>query len=461
MRQEIISKIKSIAGRENCLHTRVARDIYGYDSSPFVHLPDLVVFAESTEQVAAILGLTHAEGIPLVPRGAGTCLSGGAVAFKGGISLVLTRMNKILDIDVLEQTALVETGVVNQDLQNTLAPLGFMFAPDPASQKVSTLGGNIGECAGGMRGVKHGVTKNHVLGLEVVLADGHIVQTGSLAPSQIFGPDMTGIFSGSEGTFGVITKAEVRLTPLPASKRTAMAAFSKLEQAGQAVSLIIAQGIVPTTLELMDQTMLKAVDDFLHLGFPQDAEALLLVEIDGEEVELDRQLEIISTQFKACSARSIQTAANAEEREKLWLARRSGNGALGRIKPAYMVQDVAVPRHRLPQLLQFVWETSCKYELIIAQMAHAGDGNLHPHLMYDPADADEYSRVLQAGEEIFRAALDMGGTVTGEHGIGLEKLEVMELQFTAQDLEFMQCIKSALDRDEMLNPGKVLPGSSE
>lgn len=457
MRKNLLRKLTDIVGRENCLDNPVAREIYGYDSSPFVHIPDLVVFPSTTKEISSIVQLAQNYKIPLVPRGAGTCLSGGAVALAGGISLVLTRMNRILNIDIEEQKALVESGVVNQDLQKALFPLGFMFAPDPASQTVSTLGGNIAECAGGMRGVKHGVTKNHVLGLEVVLDNADVVLTGSMSVNGCFGPDMTGLFNGSEGTFGIVTKAELKITALPKATRTAMASFAKLEQAGQAVSAIISHGIVPTTLELMDQSMLRAVDDFLNMGFPRDAEALLLLEIDGEESELDRQLSVIIKQFQHFSAKSIETASTAEERDKLWLARRSGNGALGRIKPAYMVQDVAVPRHKLPALLNFVQETGQKYGLLIAQMAHAGDGNLHPHLLYDPNDSEEYARVIEASNEIFHAALNMGGTVTGEHGIGLEKLNVISYQFSAQDLEFMRQIKNGMDPECLLNPGKMLP----
>ncbi|WP_366924417.1 FAD-binding protein [Metallumcola ferriviriculae] len=456
MQQSVISKLKSIVGKEDILTSKISREVYSYDSSPFIFEPDVVLFPESLEEVVEILQIAEKDAVPVVPRGAGTCLSGGAVPLNGGISLVLTKMTKILEVDTVNETALVEAGVPNLTLQKELQPVGFMFAPDPASQKVATIGGNVAECAGGIKGVKYGVTKDHVLGLEIVLAGGTVIHTGALAPAERFTPDLTGIFSGSEGTFGVITKCLVKLTKNPEAVRTMMAVFGSLDQAGEAVSTIIARGIIPTTLEIMDKNQLRAVDDFLHLGFPREAEAVLLLEVDGYEVEIDRQVDTISGIFQEKQASSVQRARDDAEREKLWLARRSGNGALGRIKPAYMVQDVTVPRHKLPEMLRFVSEMSNKYNIIITQMAHAGDGNLHPHLLYEPNDTEEYERVEKASREIFQKAIDMEGTLTGEHGIGLEKLPFMKMQFTQADLNFMEKVKRALDPNLSLNRGKVL-----
>lgn len=456
IQQHIISRLTHMVGEQNVLTSPRALEVYAYDSSPFIHPPDAVVFAENREQVTAVVKLAAEHSVPLVPRGAGTCLSGSAVPWHGGISLVLTKMNRILDIDPVAGTALVEPGVVNLDLQIAVEPYGLMFPPDPASQRAATIGGNIAQCAGGIRGVKFGVMKHHVLGLEVVLPDGEVITTGMLAPERQFAPDFTGIFHGSEGTFGVITKALLRLTPLPEKTMTASAAFTSLDEAGQAVSTIIAQGIVPTTLEILDNTLIKAVDDFLQLGLPRDAEALLLVEVDGFAVELDRQMDTIKKVFAANNARDFKMAASEEERQKLWLARRSGNGALGRIKPAYMVQDVTVPVHKLPEMLRFVAQVAEKYNIVIAQMAHAGDGNLHPHLLYNPDDPEEYRRVEEASREIFMKTLELEGTLTGEHGIGLEKLPYMYYAFSPEDLEFMAIVKKALDPTLYFNRGKVL-----
>ncbi|GAW93785.1 FAD-binding oxidoreductase [Calderihabitans maritimus] len=453
--RRVISQLKDIFGPPNVLTSKISMEAYAYDSSPFIHYPEAVVFADKVEQISQLMKLANREKIVVVPRGAGTSLSGGAVPVHGGIILVLNRFNRILEIDPVNEVAWVESGVTNLALQQAAASYGLMFGPDPASQKVATMGGNVAEGAGGIRGVKYGVTRDHLLGLEVVLPDGEVVMIGGLGKyvPQI---DLTGIFCGSEGTLGIITKILVKLIPLPEAIRTMMAVFGSLDKAGEAVSQIIARGIVPTTLEIMDQTMIRAVDDFINVGFPREAEAVLLIEVDGYEVEVDRQVESVVSICKEQGATDIRKATDEKERQDLWLARRSGNGALGRIKPAYMVQDVTVPRHKLPDMLRFVSDISKKYGIIIAQMAHAGDGNLHPHLLYDPFQPEELERVKQASHEIFTAALEMGGSLTGEHGIGMEKLEFMTQAFTANDLDFMEQVKRALDPHLVLNRGKVL-----
>lgn len=452
---KIVDRLKFIFGSVNVLTSKISMESYAYDSSPFTGHPEAVVFAESTDQVSQLMQLANPLGIAVLPRGAGTNLSGGCIPQYGGIVLAMNRLNKIIELDPVNETALVEPGVTNMALQKAAAIHNFMFAPDPASMRVATLGGNVAECAGGMRGVKYGVTRDHLLGLEIVLADGTIHQLGG---KNRFSPgiDLTGIFCGSEGTFGVITKILVKLVPLQESKRTMLAVFDDLHKAGETVSKMISHGIIPTTLELMDRTMIRAVDDFLQLGFPRDAMAVLLIEIDGCEQELARSAETITALCHENSALTVKQAANEEEREELWLARRSGNGALGRIKPAYMVQDVTVPRHMLPKMLSFVADIARKYNIVIAQLAHAGDGNLHPHLLFDPLDKDEQQRVEQAAADIFLAALDAGGTLTGEHGVGIEKKPYMKLAFSSEDMQFMQEIKLALDPKLVLNRGKII-----
>ncbi|MEW6622113.1 MAG: FAD-linked oxidase C-terminal domain-containing protein [Bacillota bacterium] len=455
MNSEIMGKLEKIVGRDDVLVSRLSLEMYAYDSSPFIHLPEAVVFPKSTAEVSEIMKLANKHNFKVVPRGAGTCLSGGAVPIYGGIVMALTKMDKILDIDIVNETALVESGVINLRLQQALDPLGYMFAPDPASQKVATIGGNVAECAGGIKGVKFGVTKEHVLGMEVVLPTGEVVMLGKLAGSSL-SPNLMGIFNGSEGTLGIITRVLVKLTKKPEDVRTMMAVFASLDKAGETVSTIISRGIVPTTLEIMDQTLVKAVDDFLNLGLPRNAEALLLIEVDGHEIEVDSQIETIVEICLEMGAAGYKKAENSEERESLWLARRSGNGALGRIKPAYMVQDITVPRSKLPEMFRLINSIGKKYSITIAQMAHAGDGNLHPHLLYDPADQEEYHRVELASEEIFKAALDLEGCLTGEHGIGMEKLKYMSLAFSEDDLAFKSKVKKILDPNMILNPGKVL-----
>lgn len=456
MTPDIINRLKKIVGNNDVLTSKISMEMYAYDSSPFIFQPGAVVFPESTEEVADIMRLGNETGIKVVPRGAGTCLSGGAVTPDRGIILVLTKMDKILDIDVINETALVETGVINLNLTKAVESMGYMFAPDPASLKVATIGGNVAECAGGIKGVKYGVTKEHVLGMEVVLPTGEIVQLGGFPNPADNRPNLAGIFNGSEGTFGVITKILVKLTKKPEAVRTMAAIFDSLDKAGEVVSAIISKGIIPTTLEIMDRASLRAVDDFLKLGFPKDAEALLLIEVDGYEVEVDEQIDTIAGICREMGASSYKKAENEAERENLWKARRSGNGALGRIKPAYMVQDATVPRSKLPEMFRKVTELGQKYNIIIAQIAHAGDGNLHPHLMYDPKDEAEHHRAEEASAEIFKAALDMEGCLTGEHGIGLEKLPYMELAFSKDDLEFKAKVKKILDPNSILNPGKVI-----
>ncbi|MEH0022997.1 MAG: FAD-linked oxidase C-terminal domain-containing protein [Desulfobacter sp.] len=457
----MVAGLIHILGPERVRHSPLAREMYAFDSSPFSCLPDVVAFPETTAEVAAVVGIAGDHGVSVMPRGAGTCLSGGAVPVKGGISLSLTRMNRILDIDPFSRTALVEPGVVNLDLQKALAPHGLMFPPDPASQKVATIGGNVAECAGGIQGARYGVTKNYVQGLELVLADGSTVCTGLLSQAETMGPDMTGIFNGSEGAFAVITKILVSLRPVPQSCRTALAAFPGLGQAARAVSGIISQGIIPTALELMDQAMLRAVDDYAGIGFPEDAEAVLLMEVDGFDADLDRQLDLMARICRENGAADVQKASGPAEREDLWRARRSGNGALGRIRPAYMVHDVTVPRNHVAALLTRIRDIGICHNIIIAQMAHAGDGNAHPHLLYYPDEPDIDRRLHDATADIFRAALELGGTISGEHGIGLEKQPFMGMQFSGEDLDFMEKIRACLDPHHRLNPGKILPAPKD
>ncbi|MDL2259955.1 FAD-binding protein [Deltaproteobacteria bacterium OttesenSCG-928-K17] len=454
--QEFIDQASRIVGRRNCFTDAVSIELYSYDSSPFIHRPDLAALPGSLEELSALMRLAAGHNVNVVPRGAGTSLSGGAVAKEGGLMLPLTRLNKIIKLDLLEETVVVEGGVVNLELQNYLAPHGYMFPPDPASQRSATIGGNIAENAGGPRGVKYGITKHHVTGLTLVLDDGSIARTGSLAESRS-APDLTGVFMASEGAFGIVAQAELKITPLPEAYRTILAVFDDLGNSGRAVSNIIAAGILPTAMEIMDHQLIVALEDYLHLGFPLDAEAMLLIELDGLGPELDGQMRAVFDICEKAGAVSLSTAKNSEERDRLWLARRSGNGAMGRIKPATIVQDVTVPISELSGMLSLVQTIAQKHNVTIVQMAHAGDGNLHPHLLYDPYDEAEYDRCLAASHDIFQAALDAGGALTGEHGIGLEKISVMDKQFNDDELAFMARIKSALNPDGRLNPGKVLP----
>ncbi|MDR1043781.1 MAG: FAD-binding protein [Candidatus Adiutrix sp.] len=456
LNRDFIKEAGQIVGRDHCLGGILDIELYSYDSSPFIHPPELVILPGTVEELRQIVRLAARHQAPLTPRGAGTSLSGGAVARHGGVVLAVTRLNRVLELDLLAETVLVESGLVNLDLQNYLEPYGYMFPPDPASQKAATLAGNIAENAGGIKGVKYGITKHHVLGLELVLADGALVRTGALA-ERAAAPDSTGLFMASEGALALVSKALLKITPLPRDYRTISAVFDDLGKSGRAVSEIISAGILPTALEIMDHQLIVALEDYLHLGFPLDAEAMLLIEIDGLGPELDRQMKAVFEICEKVGAAGVSLARDLAERDQLWLARRSGNGAMGRIKPATIVQDVTVPIDQLPAMLSRVQEISRRHEVTIVQMAHAGDGNLHPHLLYDPYDQAEYQRCLEAGHEIFDDALKAGGALTGEHGIGLEKIEFMDKQFSREELEFMSEIKKILDPEGRLNPGKVLP----
>ncbi len=455
------TELTRLLGKDRVFTSLPMREMYAYDSSPFICKPDMVVFVTSTLEVSCVLQLACEQGVPVMTRGAGTCLSGGAVPIKTGISLVMTRMKTILEIDPVSRTALVEPGVVNLRLQKALAPYNLIFPPDPASQKVATIGGNVAECAGGIQGARYGVTKNYVLGLELVLSDGTITTTGLLSEKETLGSDMTGIFNGSEGSLAVITKILVSCLPKAQSMRTALASFASLTDAARAVSAIIKQGIIPTALELMDQTMLRAVDDFTKIGFPKDAQAVLLMEVDGYEIDLDPQLGLMKEICLAHNAADIKLAVDLAARENLWKARRSGNGALGRVRPAYMVHDVTVPRHQVAPLLTRIQEIGKDQDIIIAQMAHAGDGNAHPHLLYYPDEPNIQQRLHDATGQIFKTSLELGGTISGEHGIGLEKKAFMGMQFSPIDLAFMEQIRKALDPFGILNPGKMFPSKQE
>lgn len=457
----ILDELARIVGGENLLTARRDLLVYEYDAANETRLPDAVVFATTTLQAAEVMGLAHREGIPLVVRGAGTNLSGGTVTLEGGIVLVLTRMDRVLSVDTPNERAEVGPGMVNLDLQNFLAPMGYLYAPDPSSQKVSSLGGNVGENAGGPHCLKYGITSNHVVGLEVVLADGRVIRTGG-ETEDCPGYDLTGLFVGSEGTMGAVTSIAIRLMRLPESLETMLAIFETLEDSGAAVAEIIAQGIIPATLEIMDQAIVQAVEDSQYrAGYPTDAGGVLLIEIDGIVDGLPRQSERISEICRRHGAREVRLARSDEERSLLWAGRRSAYAAMVRLASGCSVHDMTVPRTRLAEALKGAWEIAQRHGVKIGGAAHAGDGNLHPLVLYDPKDPEESSRAHQADREIVELCVRLGGTLTGEHGIGLEKRDYMPLLYGSDDLELMRLLKHTLDPSGMLNPGKVLPIENE
>ncbi|OGL12284.1 MAG: glycolate oxidase subunit GlcD [Candidatus Rokubacteria bacterium RIFCSPLOWO2_02_FULL_72_37] len=421
-------------------------------------LADFVVFPTSAEHVSAVVRLANREGVPFVARGAGTGLSGGCLPAEGGIVVSLMRMNRVLEVDYENQIAVVEPGLVNLHLSWAVGRRGYYYAPDPSSQQACTVGGNIANNSGGPHTLKYGVTTNHVLGLEVVMPDGEIVWLGGRTRASA-GYDLVGVFVGSEGTFGVATKIVVRILKKPQAVKTVLAVFDEIDQASAAVSAIIARGLVPAAVEMIDQLTIQAVEDAFDCGYPRDAAAALLVELDGLTVGMEAQAERIVQACRDSGAREVRTARDEAERQLLWKGRKSAFGAYGRISPAYMVMDGVIPRTKLPYVLRRVNDIVAAHGLRVGNVFHAGDGNLHPNILYDPRRAGEEARVLAAGAAIMRLCAEVGGSISGEHGIGLEKADFMPFIFSPDDLALMQRLKNAFNSSGLCNPGKIFPTS--
>jgi glycolate oxidase len=452
----VIAELVRIVGETYVVHDPHDLRIFERDGSIEGAVPDAVVLPATREQVVAVVRLAAGHGIPVVPRGAGTGLSGGAVTLKGGIALQLSRMRRIVEIDPVTRTAIVEPGVVNADLQQAAARHGLFYAPDPSSQKACTIGGNAAENSGGPHCLYYGVTTNHVLGVEVVFADGTAAWLGTDAPDRV-GLDLLGLVIGSEGTLATITRIRVRLLPLPESVSTLMAAFPTVETASQAVSDVIGHGMVPAALEMMDRVTIGAVEAHYRAGYPTDAGAVLLVEVEGLAESCAEQAAVIERILRQNEATELRAARDAAERELLWAGRKGAIGALGRIRPNYYLHDGVVPRTRLPEVLRRVGEIGEYYRLPVANVFHAGDGNLHPNILFDARDPGVLDQVERAGEEMLRAVVEMGGTLSGEHGIGIEKNAFMPWIYTPDDLEAMLRVKRVFDPRGMLNPGKIFP----
>jgi glycolate oxidase len=452
----VVADLRRVVGSDQVIDGANDLHIFARDASIEGAMPDAVVLPASRDEVAAVIKVAAKHRIPVVPRGAGTGLSGGAVTIRGGIALQMTRMRRILEIDPVGQTALVEPGVVNQELSLAAASHGLFYAPDPSSQKACTLGGNAAENSGGPHCLYYGVTTNHVLGMEVVFADGTVHWLSGDAPDRI-GLDLCGVLVGSEGTLCTITKIKVRLLRLPPTIATLLAAFPTIESASHAVSAIIGGGIVPAALEMMDQVTVGAVEAHYHAGYPTDAGAVLLVEVDGIAESTLELMGTIRALLEANQGYALREAKSPTERDLLWAGRKGAIGALGRIKPNYYLHDGVVPRTKLPQILSAVGEIGEHYKLPVANVFHAGDGNLHPNILFDLRDHEVLHQVESAGEEMLRAVVEFGGALSGEHGIGLEKSAFMPWVFSPDDLYAMHQVKDALDPDGIMNPGKIFP----
>ena len=420
--------------------------------------PTAVVFPSTTEHVVAIVQLANQYGLPFVARGAGTGLSGGALALDGGIVIEMCRMNKILEVDYVNQRAVVQPGLVNLHLSLAVADAGYYYAPDPSSQGSCTIGGNVAENSGGPHTLKYGVTTNHVLGLEVVLPDGAVVHFGGPALDTP-GYDLTGLFVGSEGTFGIVTKVTVRLLRKPQAWKTILAFFASVEAASGAVSGIISAGIIPGALEMMDNLAMQAVEAAIQAGLPLDAGALLLIELDGIADGMEEDATRIAAICQQHGCQGVRIAKDEAERALLWKGRKEAFGAVGRLSPNYYTHDGVIPRTRLPEALRRLQTISATYGLRIANVFHAGDGNLHPLILYDERDADQVRRTLAASNDILDQCIALGGSVTGEHGIGVEKMDFMAKQFSPDDLEAMRQLRRVFDPEGRCNPHKMFPGS--
>ncbi|MDZ5470513.1 glycolate oxidase subunit GlcD [Bacillus sp. 31A1R] len=450
-----------VVGEENFEDSKAGRLVYSYDATPnFQSMPDAVVSPRNKQEVAKIVKICNENSIPIVPRGSGTNLCAGTCPTEGGIVLLFKHMNKVIEIDEENLTVTVQPGVITLDMINQVEAKGLFYPPDPSSMKISTIGGNINENSGGLRGLKYGVTRDYVMALEVVLANGDIIRTGGKLAKDVAGYDFTRLFVGSEGTLGIITEATLKLIPMPETKKTMLALYQDIEAAAKSVSKIIANKIIPTTLEFLDQPTLVVVEAHAQIGLPTDVKAVLLIEQDGPPEVVERDMLKMEEICKKEQAISVKVAASDEEAEALRTARRSALSALARLKPTTILEDATVPRSEIAKMVNGINEIAKKYDLNICTFGHAGDGNLHPTCPTDARDHDEMERVEKAFEEIFVKAIELGGTITGEHGVGVMKAPYLELKLGKEGIAAMQAVKNALDPNNIMNPGKVFAKDS-
>jgi glycolate oxidase len=449
-------KLTSLVGPRGYLDQPHDLALYEFDGSVDKVRPEMVVFPKSTAEVVEIVHTTAEHSVPIVGRGAGTGLSGGSIPRAGGVVIGFSRMNHILKIDAANEYAVVEPGVVNLELNQAANTHGCFFAPDPSSQKACTIGGNVAENAGGPHTLAYGVTTNHVLGLEFVLPDGTLIETGNPLPDMP-GYDLTGFFTGSEGTLALVTKVHVRLVRAPEAVKTILAVYSSVDDCANTVAEITARLITPVAVEMLDGPMLRMVEEATHAGYPIDAAAVLLIELEGPRESVEAQMEEIHGVCRQCHAREFRVARSSEERDLLWKGRKNAFGAIGRVSPFYYVQDGVVPRSRIADTLRHIEATSQRHGLTISNIFHAGDGNMHPIILFDMRKPGELERVKRAGRDILEFCIDAGGSITGEHGVGMEKNEMMSRQFSDETLDTIRDFKTLFDPRCRLNPGKMLP----
>jgi glycolate oxidase len=452
-----IEQIKQIVKQGNVLTTEADRASYSFDASFGTYLPDVVIQTKSVEELAALVKLANREKIPVYPRGQATSLSGGPLPVRGGMVFDLSVMNDVLTIEEEDLVAIVSPGVLTADIHRAAERKGLMYPPDPSSSHVSTIGGNLAENSGGPRGLKYGVTKDYVIGLEVITPEGEIIRTGGKTVKNVTGYDLTKLIVGSEGTLGIITKAILRLLPRPQAAETAMIIFNNLVDAGSAISKILSSGILPAKMELMDRASIVAVENYKPSNLPIDAEAIILVELDGHRVAVKDEISQVASLCEAVGAREVRIPKTPAEEADIWSARKLVSPAIVRIKPTKISEDATVPRSRIPDMCARLQEIQKKYNLHLVVFGHAGDGNLHPNIIADKNDKEEMKRVEQAVAEIFQAAVELGGTLSGEHGIGTMKAPFMEMELGAVGLDMMKRIKQVWDPNNIMNPGKIFP----
>ncbi len=454
-------KLTAIAGIDQYDDSNAVRLVYSYDATPnFQSLPDAVISPRNTGEVSEIVKVCSEYSIPIVPRGSGTNLCAGTCPTEGGLVILFKHMNRILDLDEENLAITVQPGLVTLDLIREAEAKGLFYPPDPSSMKISTIGGNINENSGGLRGLKYGVTRDYVMGLEVVLANGDIIRTGGKLAKDVAGYDFTRLFTGSEGTLGIITEATLKLIPMPETKKTMLALYQDLEAAAKTVSKIIANKIIPATLEFLDQPTLEVVEEFAQIGLPTDVKAVLLIEQDGPREVVERDMAKMENICREESAVSVQVAKTASEAEALTAARRAALSALARLKPTTILEDATVPRSEIANMVRSINEIASKYDLKICTFGHAGDGNLHPTCPTDARNKEEMERVENAFAEIFAKAIELGGTITGEHGVGVMKAPYLELKLGSEGIAAMQAVKAALDPKNIMNPGKIFAKDS-
>ena len=455
--EEMKAELRSIVGAENLVTDNASLLAYSYDATArYQALPDAMAAPRNTDEVAKIVKFCNAQRIPIVPRGSGTNLCAGTIPTEGGIVLTFKHMNQIVEIDEENLTMTVETGVYTKTIFEAADQVGLFYPPDPGSMHISQIGGNISENSGGLRGLKYGVTSDYVLGLEIVLPNGDIIKTGGKLAKDVAGYDLTRLLVGAEGTLGIITKAILKLIPKPDTKKTMLALYHDLEEAAETVSAIIANRIIPATLEFLDQATVKVVEDFAKIGLPTEAKAVLLIEQDGAAEVVARDMEKIADLCKENNAFDVQIAQTVEQAEQLTEARRAALSALSRLKPTTILEDATVPRSEIAKMVKAINQIADKYQVNICTFGHAGDGNLHATCLTDARDEDEIALVMQAFEEIFKEAVALGGTITGEHGVGMMKLPYLHLKAGKAGINAMQQIKKALDPNNIMNPGKMV-----